>query len=301
MRALDIHWNYTMLNQAILTYWLQANEGEALGVIFTTIIVLLAIFSVVGLVVVLPIYTIYNYLKFEMGSGFDEELSEKDQLILKTYAEQHNPFFRQLNGVAKIRFVKRLIHICSTKEFAIHDSLSNHLRIKAVIGSAFVQMTFGYKRYELESFHKVVVMPNIFSFKRFKKKFRGLTTESGVIYLSWPHVDHGYQVEDDKINLAIHELAHAFKLEVMDNAYTMSPVYAEWIQLAMDITMRMEKGEFDFFRKRAVANLDEFFAVSMEVFFEDPVGFKNTHPRLFMLTVALMKQNPLRPNTILNK
>ncbi|MFZ6013111.1 MAG: zinc-dependent peptidase [Bacteroidota bacterium] len=50
----------------------------------------------------------------------------------------------------------------------------------------------------------------------------------------------------------------------------------------------------NFFRPYACTNVHEFFAVSVENFFERPAQFKNELPELYDILTQLLKQDPLK-------
>lgn len=66
--------------------------------------------------------------------------------------------------------------------------------------------------------------------------------------------------------------------------------------------MRLVGGnENHFFRKYAFENMEEFFAVAVENFFERSAAFREKLPRIYDILVALFGQNPLNSSLIASK
>lgn len=51
--------------------------------------------------------------------------------------------------------------------------------------------------------------------------------------------------------------------------------------------------EIQYFRNYAKTNMAEFWAVSIECFFEDPANFKKFYPELYRATARVLKQDML--------
>lgn len=101
--------------------------------------------------------------------------------------------------------------------------------------------------------------------------------------LSWEDFMDGICNSTDKINLGVHEFAHAFYFNyIHDNGINFA--YNVYRREAQDIfnNMKVNLAHNDFyFRDYATANEHEFWAVSIEHFFENPFGFQKVYTKLF--------------------
>lgn len=62
----------------------------------------------------------------------------------------------------------------------------------------------------------------------------------------------------------------------------------------------MRSGNVHMFDDYAATNFDEFWAVSVENFFENPFEFKEEHPELYRELCELLNQDPLSSGKIIN-
>jgi Mlc titration factor MtfA (ptsG expression regulator) len=93
-------------------------------------------------------------------------------------------------------------------------------------------------------------------------------------------------------------MTHAMSLE---NRIKSNGVYGfisrkalrRWMVLAKEEMQHIRKGGKSIFRDYASTNIEEFLAVSVEVFFEQPNEFSNYNPELFQETCNLLNQYPV--------
>jgi Mlc titration factor MtfA (ptsG expression regulator) len=122
------------------------------------------------------------------------------------------------------------------------------------------------------------------------------------IVFSWQGIIEGLQRGDDGLNLLLHEFAHALWLEhkLMSNEYEV--FNAELIELLERWSEHQLNNknvqESHFFRRYAFENIEEFFAVAVENFFERSKEFKQALPELYYILVAIFKQDPLTINQL---
>ena len=127
--------------------------------------------------------------------------------------KQKNNYFKNLSPDAQEIFVTRLFRFMEDKKFIGREGLVITDEIKVLISAAAIQLTFGLKDYMISHLHAINVFPRIFFSKFLNTNLKGLNTQSGVLSLSWNDFKEGYAVDDDKINLGLHELAHALYLD----------------------------------------------------------------------------------------
>ncbi|MBL7743257.1 MAG: zinc-dependent peptidase, partial [Chitinophagaceae bacterium] len=124
------------------------------------------------------------------------------------------------------------------------------------------------------------------------------------IYLSFKHFLYGYLHNGtDNTNVAVHEMAHAlvhnnvfaqygadrnFRLNYEKFSSTSGPILADVI------TNRRS-----YLRSYAFSNMHEFWAVSVEAFFVNPVGLKKNMPDLYEVLCRVLNQDPLTQNKLI--
>jgi Mlc titration factor MtfA (ptsG expression regulator) len=209
--------------------------------------------------------------------------------------KQKNPYFRNLSAEAQERFVERLYVFMEEKYFVGHEGLLITDEIRVMISAAAIQLTFGLKDYTIPHLHTINVFPKVFYSQLLETSLKGLVTQGGVLSLSWNDFREGYAVEDDKLNLGLHELAHALNIDLVeDGNYDDHFFYYfdKWRSAALSDFQRLKDGSITFLRKYAGRNLHEFFAVCIEHFFEAPAEFRRELPVLYGHTALMLNQDP---------
>jgi MtfA peptidase len=209
--------------------------------------------------------------------------------------KQKNSYFRNLSPDAQQRFVDRVYTFMEDKYFVGREGLIITDEIRVLISAAAVQLTFGLKEYTIPHLHTINVFPKVFYSRFFDTSFKGLTTQGGILSLSWDDFKDGYVSSDDKINLGLHELAHALNIDLdEEGSYDahFSFYFHKWRAAALRDFKRLKEGSITFFRKYAGTNLHEFFAVCIEHFFEAPGQFRRELPVLYGHTALMLNQDP---------
>ncbi len=128
----------------------------------------------------------------------------------------------------------------------------------------------------------------------------GETWEQGSMVLAWDEVLDGGCDLDDDFNVVFHEFAHQLDLEngEIDGVPHLESQerYASWSRVLIESLERFRKEVKR--RKRttidpyAAEDLGEFFAVSVESFFEKPAELKKTYPELYRELSDYFRQDP---------
>lgn len=127
----------------------------------------------------------------------------------------------------------------------------------------------------------------------------GQAWQAGKVILSWDDVEFGLSDPDDGSNVAIHEFAHQLDQQngAMDGIPLVPPEQeAEWHQVIKGTLRHLRHGaggwRADVLDDYAAENEAELFAVSSEVFFEQPAALADGHPALFRLLSAYYGVDP---------
>lgn len=207
------------------------------------------------------------------------------------------PYYNNLNTDQKKEFERRLKYFLMDKEFLVRKMPQVTEEMKTLIGACAVQITFGYKPLKLSVFPQIILYPSQYYSRYTKKNHRGEVNANGIIVLSWEHFLKGYKIPNDGFNLGLHEMAHALKLEDAisqeEFAFIDHDDLTDFYKKSTAEFNKIRLGEKSFIRKYAAMNREEFFAVCVEQFFEQPAEFKNSLPELYFSLCQLLKQDPL--------
>jgi Mlc titration factor MtfA (ptsG expression regulator) len=217
----------------------------------------------------------------------------------KIILEKYYDYYRFLPSGLKGDFERRVSLFVRGKTYYGKDGLEITDEMRVLVAATAVQITFGFKFFQLPRFSKILIHPTKYFNSKTKKHHKGEVYPMGKwIRLSWDNFLHGFGNPHDGINLGLHEMTHAMSLEnrIRTNgahSYINPRAYADWKPLALDEMERIKHNQKSIFRKYASTNLEEFLAVSVEVFFEQTEQFHQYHPELYTCTCRLLQQDPL--------
>jgi MtfA peptidase len=235
------------------------------------------------------------WLRDVKASFYPREISINDIKLL----ERSFPYFENLTINHKKEFIQRLSRILSIKEFVARGGIEEVTsEMEILIGATIVMVTFGWKRVRLRHFNTILIYPNAYYSSITKSYHRGeVNPKYGIIVVSWSCFLEGMKDRNDGVNLGIHEIAHALKLENQiyyngESEFFNPQAWNAYQQLVKSETALISTGNGSLFRESASINEHEFFAVALENFFERPTIFFNYHPQLYGVLVQLLRQDP---------
>lgn len=207
-------------------------------------------------------------------------------------------YYHQLSEPERALYLKRAWYFYREKEFLARglDEVSFHMRV--VIASYAAQITFGFDDVRLRHFKTIIVYPRSYQSTITNQWHKGETHKEGAIVFSWKDLKEGHESPKDGVNLALHEFAHALRLENgIDNEeyrFLSEPHLQRFDQLAAMERTRIKQGTHVLLRDYAATDNHEFFAVCIENFFERPGFFKDESPEIYQLLVHVLQQDVLR-------
>jgi MtfA peptidase len=220
-------------------------------------------------------------------------LSSEEKSILQGFA-----FYQTLTKTEQQEFEKRVAFITHNKAFVGRQDLSVTPRMKVLIAATFAQIGFGFNFISFEDFDKIIIFPKAYYSKHTGRHHKGEVNSAGVIMLSWADFLEGYNISDDGYNVGLHEVAHALRLEDAmpgeEYHFLKETDLSNWNRVAEREYNAIRAGNTSFIRSYAGTNRQEFFAVCVEQFFEQPQAFYDALPSLYKALAQLMKQDPLK-------
>ncbi|MDB5273612.1 MAG: hypothetical protein JWO58_1979 [Chitinophagaceae bacterium] len=207
-------------------------------------------------------------------------------------------FYKKLNSVERKEFEYRVSYFTQNKEFMGKKDLVVTDRMKVLIAATLAQIGFGFEFISFEDFDKIIIFPKAYYSKQTGRYHKGEVNTSGVIVLSWEDFLEGFRIADDGYNLGLHEIAHALRLEDAipgdEYHFLKDTDLAVWNAVAETEYDNIRAKKPSFIRSYAGTNRQEFFAVCVEQFFEQPQEFYNALPQLYKAMASLIKQDPLK-------
>lgn len=219
---------------------------------------------------------------------------------------KHNPYYASLTVELKKRFIKRVMAFKESKEFRYHFMQPEEY-IPVLISGAAVQLTFGLKHFLIEYFPIINVVKREYSYPGGHKIVEGhVQVDNRSINISWNNFIQDYEDYADSQNVGLHELAHAISFDFLYGFHeNKHPHYEEglkdYIQVAAPVFKELRQGKPHFLDDYGALNVEEFWAVSIETFFEKPVEFREKMPGLYGALCDLLNQDPLKNGKIIDR
>ena len=209
---------------------------------------------------------------------------------------KYNEYYKFLSPLGRKKFIKRTHRFRSSKNFIGKNGFVVEEKHETLISSADIQITFGLEDYEFNRYQQIMVFPDTFRFLDKDVYYKGLTGIRGSIFLSWPDFEEGYETRVDRLNLGIHEMAHALELNIIfgnDTTEEFAKKYDSFKETSLAEYDRIKNDEDSFLRNYAGKSEREFFAVCIEHFFEEPQEFFLKLPEIYLHLCTLLNQDPL--------
>jgi len=113
----------------------------------------------------------------------------------------------------------------------------------------------------------------------------GLSTNRGMLALSWAAAASGAYHPSDGANVILHEFAHQLNLRNCSPLLNGREALRNWAHILSEeyekFRQAVNREEPTFINPYAATNREEFFAVVTEHFFEAPLGLRQAHPALY--------------------
>jgi MtfA peptidase len=225
---------------------------------------------------------------------YGESLNFLDEEIA-VVLEKHFPYFTKLSPLEKEKFLERTQVFIADKVFKIHCD-PGFKEMPILISASAVQLTFGLKKYLLPNFRFIHVYPEEFVGIHPTLRVLEGNVSGHAINLSWKHFLAGYQDTTNGQNVGLHELAHALYYQtfvVEENAdRNFRDTFDSFTEYGNKVYQQEALPGNDLYSDYALKNFQEFWAESIELFFEKPWQVKKTYPALYNALVELLNQDP---------
>lgn len=216
-----------------------------------------------------------------------------------------NSYYKSLSNTLRRRFVQRVMEFMKTKKFDYIDITPDE-KMPLLVSAAAIQLTFGLDQYLLDFFDNIYILQHDYQYGMYNVPFAGHVNRDG-IYLSWDNFMRGFADDTDGDNVGIHEMAHALayvNFTARDNDGeddVFQTRFKHFTETARPIFEDMQQGGNNLLDRYAATNYNEFWAVSVETFFEKSFRMKQEMPVLYKALCELLGQDPLLPGKLLER
>jgi Mlc titration factor MtfA (ptsG expression regulator) len=249
---------------------------------------LLVVFGVVVFVFLSIMYgkslyvLLFNKLLYIHWSPFRRKISTAQRNILSNEFS----FYQKLSFKQQQKFEHRLACFFAKYMFIGKGGFVVTDQCRVLVSATFVMMTFGMRHYLIDVFDKIIIYPQSYFSTINKDYHKGeFNPKLKVLVFSWKDFKEGFRIENDNLNLGLHEFSHALYFHGVKSKDHSSVIFADtYIKLQRYLTEPgVLSGIVDsyYFRIYAYTNQMEFLAVIFEHFFETPQIFKSQFPELY--------------------
>lgn len=195
-------------------------------------------------------------------------------------------FYQKLSEKHKIYFHHRLSTFINSYKFIAREDFQINKEAETLIAATYVMLTFGMRRYIIDSFDKIIVYPEAYYATENEEYHKGeFNPRLKSVVFSWKDFVAGYEIGNDNLNLGIHEFSHAIHCHSLRSDDGSSLAFKKQFELinreVNHPVNRQRLIDSKYFRIYAYTNAFEFISVIIEHYFETPEEFKKEFPELF--------------------
>jgi len=233
------------------------------------------------------------------GDELKYEETELDHILTR-----HLPFYGILNPPQKTIFRQRLHDFMQDKTFKIH-ARTGFREMPILVSATAIQISFGLSSYKLPQFAYIHIFPEEFLNTHQPDQFLEGNVSGQAIHISWKHFMEGFDFPDDGQNVGLHEMAHAYyyqnfiSRDEVDNSFVSS--FPNFNKTANKVFALEKIPGNDLFSDYALKNDQEFWAESIELFFEKPGALQDRYPDLYQSLCSLLNQDPVNKIPLLRR
>ena len=238
-----------------------------------------------------------EYLKFKRSHTLSLRVAQQSPKWnkIKQILEDNFIYYKKLPDNLKAEFILRVLQFMKHRNWVSSNAPRLSLHKKTLISASAIQLTFGLDNVRFARFKTILVHEDAYYNRLTRRYHRGEVNQAGLIILSWKYFEQGYADHTDKVNLGLHEMAHALDLDLFltqGRRYNVHRLMDKFRQSAFEEIVKMRNGNSNFLRNYGSTNTKEFFSVAVEHFFEAPETFRSKLPELYLELCQLLNQDP---------
>lgn len=236
-------------------------------------------------------YVIRNKKPFFVHTSF---FLKKLSIAQKSILRGQFRFYNKLSSKQQRVFEHRVASFIADKHFIGREGVQVTEEMKVLISATAVMLTFGFRDFYIGLIDRIFIYPDEFFSRTNNDYHKGeFNPRLKTLVLSWKDFKKGFESNTDKINLGIHEFAHAIHLNSIKERDVSSTIFSDSFKELTDLLtnkedLRKELIASKYFRDYAYTNQFEFLAVVIETFIETPSEFRAQFPEVYDKTKQML-------------
>ncbi len=224
--------------------------------------------------------------RFEL---FPQKLNTQQRLIVSN----DTPFYNRLSSANKKYFEHRIVRFIENYSFIGREGVVITEEIKLLISATAIKLTFGYRKYLFSMVDRIIIYPKDYFSVIGNQQHKGETNPRyKTIVFSWKDFKEGIKIENDNLNLGLHEFTHAMHFSFLSEKNFSATSFKRNFRKLLDFLEDKEEQKrlinTGYLREYAFENQYEFLAVLVEHFFETPDKFEVELPKVYYLVQQIL-------------
>ena len=215
---------------------------------------------------------------------------EIERILTKRYQ-----YYVQLDLELKEVFLKRIHHFINQKTFIVKTN-EGFKEMPVLVSAAAIQLTFGLNDYLLPFYKYIRIYPQEYIGDDFLKILAG-NVQNNIITVAWNQFLKGNEDLTDGSNVGLHEMSHALYFQKLmiegDYAKDFCKSYNHLLTACKEASQTEINRQKNLYSAYADTGLQEFWAESVEIFFEKPIELNRQYPSVYEAMQSLLNQDPL--------
>ena len=221
------------------------------------------------------------------------KLSQEQENILKNQFT----FYKRLNTKHQKYFRHRVASFIRAKHFIGKEEFEVTEEVKVLVSATAIMLTFGFRDFIINVVKTILIYPQQYYSELNKEYHKGeFNVNLKTLVLSWDNFLEGYKIEDDKLNLGIHEFSHAIHFNSLYQEDISSVIFIDTFNelrgmLSSNEKIRKDLVSSEYIRSYAFTNDFELLAVVIETFIETPITFRDQFPEVYVKVKQMLNFN----------
>ena len=221
------------------------------------------------------------------------KLSQEQENILKNQFT----FYKRLNTKHQKYFRHRVASFIRVKHFIGKEEFEVTEEVKVLVSATAIMLTFGFRDFIINVVKTILIYPQQYYSELNKEYHKGeFNVNLKTLVLSWDNFLEGYKIEDDKLNLGIHEFSHAIHFNSIYQEDINSVIFIDTFNelrgmLSSNEKIRKDLVSSEYIRSYAFTNDFELLAVVIETFIETPITFRDQFPEVYVKVKQMLNFN----------
>ncbi|HAA14192.1 MAG TPA: peptidase [Cytophagales bacterium] len=221
----------------------------------------------------------------------------------KAFLAERVHFYQNLEPEQRVQFEQdvarflKTIHITGVEVVVTYED-------RLLVAASAVIPLFGFPEFSYQYLDEVILYPGPFdrnfNYDNPSEIITGMVGNGpmeGKMILSKPSLHAGFDINNDKKNVGIHEFVHLFdkedgRIDGVPPGYEDKSYSLPWLGLVQEKIQEIVTNTATDINDYGATNHQEFFAVASEYFFERPHLLKRKHPKLYGVLTEVFNQDP---------